>query len=56
LLEVETQLAVLARVRRHLATGGVFAFDVFDPKPEGLTRESEPAHLAASFEDNGRPK
>jgi hypothetical protein len=41
-------------VRRHLAPGGVFAFDVFDPKPEGLTREFEPPHLATSFQDGGR--
>ena len=39
LLEVDAQLAALACVRRHLAPGGVFAFDVFDPKPENLARK-----------------
>ena len=32
LLEVEDQLACLACVRRHLAPGGTFAFDVFAPR------------------------
>src|SRR6187551_3241538 len=32
LLDVEAQLAALANVRRHLAPGGAFALDVFDPK------------------------
>ena len=31
LLEVDDQLACLERVRRHLAPGGTFAFDVFAP-------------------------
>lgn len=53
LLEVDMQLAVLERVRRHLRPGGVFAFDVFDPKPEGLTRDADPPHLAISFENDG---
>jgi ubiquinone/menaquinone biosynthesis C-methylase UbiE len=32
LLTVDAQLAALANIRRHLAPGGAFAFDVFDPK------------------------
>ena len=32
LLDVDAQLAALANVRRHLAPGGAFALDVFDPK------------------------
>jgi SAM-dependent methyltransferase len=31
LLTIEDQLAVLAAVKKHLASGGVFAFDVFVP-------------------------
>jgi SAM-dependent methyltransferase len=32
LLTVDAQLATLANIRKHLAPGGAFAFDVFDPK------------------------
>ena len=53
LLTVEEQLSCLAAVRRHLAPGGLFAFDVFAPKldriaileetetPEGRWREGD---------------
>ena len=46
LLTVDDQLACLAAVRRHLAPGGRFALDLFDPDLEHLTgelgRESAP--------------
>lgn len=54
LLEVETQLAALAAIRRHLAPGGTFAFDVFDPKLARTALVEEPEHLAATFRDGGR--
>ncbi len=53
LLDVETQLAALARVRRHLARGGLFAFDLFDPKLERIALAHEPEHLAARFLRDG---
>jgi SAM-dependent methyltransferase len=49
LLDVETQLAALAGVGRHLAPGGTFAFDLFDPKAERTALAEEPAHVAATF-------
>src|ERR1700693_3291004 len=45
LLTVEDQLACLAAVRRHLAPGGRFAFDVFAPKLERVALLEEPAFL-----------
>ena len=54
LLDVETQLAALAAVRRHLEPGGTFALDVFDPKLAHIARPEEPEHLAATFHDAGR--
>jgi SAM-dependent methyltransferase len=41
LLTVEDQLACLAAVRRHLAPGGVFAFDVFAPKLDRVAQIEE---------------
>ena len=53
LLTVEDQLSCLAAVRRHLAPGGLFAFDVFAPRldriaileetetPEGRWRDGD---------------
>ena len=41
LLTVEDQLACLAAVRRHLAPGGVFAFDVFAPRLERVAQMEE---------------
>src|SRR6187401_2143597 len=32
LLDTASQLAALANIRRHLESGGAFAFDIFDPK------------------------
>jgi ubiquinone/menaquinone biosynthesis C-methylase UbiE len=51
LLDVNAQLACLACVRRHLAPGGLFAFDVFDPKLARTALVEEPEHLAATFHD-----
>lgn len=39
---VDDQLACLARVRAHLAPGGVFAFDVFNPRLERIALDDEP--------------
>ena len=52
--EVEAQLGALAVVRSHLASGGTFALDVFDPKLAQIARLEEPERLAATFQDAGR--
>lgn len=39
---VDDQLACLVRVRAHLAPGGVFAFDVFNPRLERIALDDEP--------------
>ena len=44
LLTVEDQLACLRAVRRHLAPGGLFAFDVFAPNLERVARLEEPEY------------
>jgi SAM-dependent methyltransferase len=49
LLDVEAQLAALACIRRHLAPGGRFAFDVFDPNLERTAIAEEPEVLVATF-------
>jgi SAM-dependent methyltransferase len=41
-LSVEEQLTVLANVRRHLAPGGVFAFDLFEPDLARVAAAHEP--------------
>jgi ubiquinone/menaquinone biosynthesis C-methylase UbiE len=51
--DVETQLAALDCIRRHLAPSGVFAFDVFDPKLERMALAAEPEHIAAKFMHDG---
>lgn len=51
---VEQQLACLARVRAHLAPGGAFAFDVFNPKLESMAREADPETLDVTFNHHGR--
>ena len=51
---IEQQLACLARVRAHLAPGGVFAFDVFNPKLENMAKDSEPKALDLDFTHEGR--
>jgi len=52
---VEQQLACLARVRAHLAPGGLLAFDVFNPSLERMALDSEPETLDLSFTYEGRP-
>jgi ubiquinone/menaquinone biosynthesis C-methylase UbiE len=54
LLEVESQLECLARVRTHLEPHGVFALDLFDPKLERTAILDEPESLAARFTHGGR--
>jgi SAM-dependent methyltransferase len=53
LLDVDSQLACLACVRRHLVPGGVFALDVFDPKFDRTALEEEPDRLSATFQADG---
>lgn len=53
LLTVEEQLAALACIRRHLAPGGTFVFDLFDPNLARLAAVSEPEMLAATFHYEG---
>jgi SAM-dependent methyltransferase len=54
LLDVEAQVGCLACVKRHLMPGGVFAFDVFDPKLEMLAKGELAEALGATFEHGGR--
>ncbi|MFQ5512994.1 MAG: class I SAM-dependent DNA methyltransferase [Myxococcota bacterium] len=49
----EDQLACLACVRRHLAPGGRFAFDVFSPDPERSRLAHEPEAEDVRFEMDG---
>jgi hypothetical protein len=49
LLTVDAQLATLANVRKHLAPGGAFAFDVFDPKLAWLVAPGNEERLDATF-------
>jgi SAM-dependent methyltransferase len=49
LLDVPSQLATLANVRRHLAPGGTFAFDVFDPNLALLAAPPQDERLEATF-------
>jgi SAM-dependent methyltransferase len=51
LLTVEDQLACLAAVRRHLAPGGLFAFDVFAPRLERIARAEEPEAEEARWKE-----
>jgi len=48
---VEDQLACLACVRRHLAPGGAFAFDVFQPRLERTAIVHEPEQEDCRFRD-----
>ena len=52
---VEQQLACLARVRAHLAPGGMFAFDVFNPKLENMALDTSPEAPDLSFVYDGHP-
>jgi ubiquinone/menaquinone biosynthesis C-methylase UbiE len=51
---VDDQLACLARVRAHLAPGGVFAFDVFNPRLERVALDDEPEAQDLAFTLDGR--
>lgn len=51
---VEQQLACLACVRAHLAPGGAFAFDLFNPNPDTMARAVEPEVLDETFRYEGR--
>jgi ubiquinone/menaquinone biosynthesis C-methylase UbiE len=53
LLDVETQLAALSNIRRHLALGGVFVFDVFDPKLESMAQAWVPEGQGEAFTHEG---
>lgn len=53
LYTVEDQLRCLACVRRHLAPGGRFAFDVFAPAHARLAIADEPEAEDARFTDGG---
>src|SRR5258708_2781953 len=52
LLTVEDQLSCLRAVRRHLAPGGQFAFDVFAPKLERIARTEEPEAEEARWKED----
>jgi len=51
---VEQQHACLARVRAHLAPGGRFAFDVFNPRLDKLAQEADPEEMDVTFQVAGR--
>ena len=53
LLDPQSQLAALGNIRRHLASEGVFVFDVFDPNLAAIAVEEEPEVLDATFEYRG---
>ena len=53
LLDVPSQLAALANIRRHLAPGGAFAFDIFDPKLAWIMAPGENERLDATFTIDG---
>jgi SAM-dependent methyltransferase len=53
LYTVEDQLACLASVRRHLAPGGLFAFDLFQPDLALLALAEEPEYEESRFVDGG---
>jgi ubiquinone/menaquinone biosynthesis C-methylase UbiE len=53
LYTVEDQLACLACVRRHLAPGGTFAFDVFNPRLDRTAVAEEPEREGIRFELGG---
>ena len=53
LYTVEDQLACLACVRRHLAPGGAFAFDVFNPKLGRMGPDEDPEAAGLRFAVDG---
>jgi SAM-dependent methyltransferase len=50
---VEDQLGCLACVRRHLAPGGAFAFDVFNPRLDRIGLRSSPEVEEVRYELDG---
>lgn len=50
---VASQLACLARVKAHLAPGGCFAFDVFNPRLDRIWVEEEPEEADLRFQQDG---
>jgi SAM-dependent methyltransferase len=53
LVSVEDQLRCLACVKRHLAPGGTFAFDVFAPKHESLAAGGQEESEDVRFDVDG---
>ncbi len=53
LLDVDSQLRMLNNVRRHLEPGGVFVFDVFDPKLDQMAILEQPEVPGAAFMYDG---
>jgi ubiquinone/menaquinone biosynthesis C-methylase UbiE len=53
LLDIDVQLAALSNVRRHLAPGGAFVFDVFDPKLERMAQTLVPESEGQAFTYEG---
>jgi SAM-dependent methyltransferase len=51
LATVDAQLACLACVRRHLAPGGMLAFDVFNPRLDRIAVREEREQEDARFQD-----
>ena len=45
-------LALFDAVRRHLAPGGIFAFDVFNPDPARLARRPDERHPLMTIDDS----
>jgi len=54
LLTVDDQLDALTLARAHLAPGGLFAFDVFNPDPSRLAHPEDPEHPAGEFRLGGK--
>jgi ubiquinone/menaquinone biosynthesis C-methylase UbiE len=54
LLDVDAQLKTLKNIRRHLAPGGAFVFDVFDPKLERTAILEEPESEGVAFIHEGQ--
>jgi|SRR5882724_7281816 len=52
-LDVDAQLAALTNVRRHLAPGGAFVCDVFDPKLEIMAQLVVPEGEGSAFMHEG---
>jgi ubiquinone/menaquinone biosynthesis C-methylase UbiE len=53
LLDVDAQLTALHNIRRHLAPGGAFVFDVFDPKLDRMALLEEPESAGVAFSHDG---